>query len=922
MNDYTKFQKLLAWFVNQLNINNGIVNGKKVTGTGYSKNSTLRKRYIDFRNYDGFDLDCSINHQYGNYATRLNYIHLAGTGLNIIPEFENQNKMVDSLYIGYISKQVERKSESISISSLGLNDEEPNQALKDFFDLYKHEIIKYKNNCSTINNDISYWLGGARYEEDVSQKFIENGVYAIGFEHKDLSDIATKSASLNEWINKLSSTAAKKAFSLFVQMKAGDKIAIKSSFPKTMPNNEKYVSTLRIKAIGTVIDNIENEYRFDDNLGHTIPVSWETTNLKKDLEIGTYKDTIHQVTKEEDIKAIFYCSNNNLEIAFMSWLDKQRKSNGNPYKDNYKNCVRRSLKSNCAKLKDLNLQECNLFYQTSLESFIDLKNKIIKSSYYKSVDEQAQNGVFSSSLALYEKFLSTSEHESPPTPLISLKELAMSVLEDTHKAMTDIEIWEYALDKGLDKRLNSVGKTPWQSIYAILSNYKDGIPNPDDQIKIIDTDQRRKFVLKRYADEEENSQSSYINYNYDVGISEQKWLEMLDNAIINQRDIELLRKWLYFDGKSTCREVGKAFNEHPSAYITPTVSMARRIYEYTNCKTRSGENRDIAWWNIPFIGKYINSKEHFEWTIRPELIKALNESGITASEPMSLISYSKEDFLIDVYMTSDKYDEIISLLERKKNIILQGAPGVGKSYLAKRLAYSILGVQDESRVAMVQFHQSYSYEDFIEGYRPDGKGGFKLERGIFYKFCQTALNEEGNYYFIIDEINRGNISKIMGELMLLIENDKRGEEFAVPLTYSDELFYVPKNVFIIGMMNTADRGLAMLDYALRRRFCFAQIEPAFSNPAFIEYIKKDNEELGTRILNEMRALNADIKNDLGTGFQIGHSYFCNCDNIDEQWYKSILKYEIIPLLDEYWFDNDKQHSKWVEGLLPNEKNPN
>jgi len=300
-------------------------------------------------------------------------------------------------------------------------------------------------------------------------------------------------------------------------------------------------------------------------------------------------------------------------------------------------------------------------------------------------------------------------------------------------------------------------------------------------------------------------------------------------------------------------------------------------------------------------------------------------------------SYSKNDFLSEVFFDSDYYDEIVELINRKKNIILQGAPGVGKSYMAKRLAYSIIGEKDDNKVNMIQFHQSYSYEDFIEGYRPSGDGGFTLEPGVFYDFCTgIAKTDEANYiscinsddeevrkeadkfkyFFIIDEINRGRIEKIMGELMFLLENDKRGEEFSIKLTYSGENFYVPKNVFIIGMMNTADRSLAMMDYALRRRFSFVPISPVFENDGFINYIKKDDAALGEKILSEMKALNIDIKNDLGSGFQIGHSFLCNCNKITEDWYRSVLKYEIIPLLDEYWFDNEKQHSKWVKGLLP------
>lgn len=170
--------------------------------------------------------------------------------------------------------------------------------------------------------------------------------------------------------------------------------------------------------------------------------------------------------------------------------------------------------------------------------------------------------------------------------------------------------------------------------------------------------------------------------------------------------------------------------------------------------------------------------------------------------------YTRKDFLKDVYMSEEDYNRLTGVLCNKKNIILQGAPGVGKTYVAKRLAYSIMGVKDVERVKMVQFHQSYSYEDFIMGFRPT-LSGFELKKGAFYNFCKKAeIDSDNDYFFIIDEINRGNLSKIFGELFMLIEKDKRGSE--LQLLYSDEKFAVPKNVYIIGMMNTADRSLAKI----------------------------------------------------------------------------------------------------------------
>ncbi|WP_050995775.1 AAA family ATPase [Paenisporosarcina sp. TG20] len=192
--------------------------------------------------------------------------------------------------------------------------------------------------------------------------------------------------------------------------------------------------------------------------------------------------------------------------------------------------------------------------------------------------------------------------------------------------------------------------------------------------------------------------------------------------------------------------------------------------------------------------------------------------------PPQYESYNAKNFLSEVYMSEEKYDTLNNLLIRKKNLILLGAPGVGKTFAAERLAYSMMGEKDKSRVLVVQFHQSYSYEDFIMGYRPTEKG-FSLSKGPFYQFCKEAEPDDRPCFFIIDEINRGNLSKIFGELLMLIENDKRGKELR--LLYSDEQFSVPENVYIIGMMNTADRSLAMIDYALRRRFAFYEFEPAF-----------------------------------------------------------------------------------------------
>ncbi len=277
-------------------------------------------------------------------------------------------------------------------------------------------------------------------------------------------------------------------------------------------------------------------------------------------------------------------------------------------------------------------------------------------------------------------------------------------------------------------------------------------------------------------------------------------------------------------------------------------------------------------------------------------------------------AYTKQDFLSEVYMTEERYDALSGVLQNKLNIILQGAPGVGKTFAARRLAWSIMGEKDDSRIEFVQFHQNYSYEDFMMGYKPAGDS-FELKYGIFYRFCQKAQNQPDKpFFFIIDEINRGNMSKIFGELLMLIEKDYRGTK--ATLAYNGMPFSVPKNLYIIGMMNTADRSLAMIDYALRRRFSFFDIEPGFDSQGFLAYQNSLNNETLNALIAKVKDMNNEISLDksLGKGFCIGHSYFCGRTNCTEEWLHAVVDYDILPMLREYWFDETNKLQRW-ENIL-------
>ena len=296
------------------------------------------------------------------------------------------------------------------------------------------------------------------------------------------------------------------------------------------------------------------------------------------------------------------------------------------------------------------------------------------------------------------------------------------------------------------------------------------------------------------------------------------------------------------------------------------------------------------------------------------IMDLIRESNLGANHQSTYDAYTREEFLDEVYMSEKDLTDLENLLRNKKNIILQGAPGVGKTFCARRLAYELMGEKDESRVSLIQFHQNYSYEDFILGYKPVG-ADFELQRGIFYKFCISAANNPDKpYFFIIDEINRGNLSKIFGELLMLIEKDYRGEKLT--LAYKDEKFFVPKNVYIIGMMNTADRSLALIDYALRRRFSFYEMQPGFASEGFKKYQQGLANEHFDKLIEKVVELNKAIAADesLGSGFELGHSYFCGQKAVTDDWLRQVINYDLVPMLQEYWFDNRKEVEKWKTAL--------
>lgn len=492
---------------------------------------------------------------------------------------------------------------------------------------------------------------------------------------------------------------------------------------------------------------------------------------------------------------------------------------------------------------------------------------------------------------------------------------------------------------------------------SFLFNYKlrQAIPELDNEDPEVIAHIVWMYLEENNIDEIENEGKNKV-WIYSPGEGANKWSEFYNNGImaINWNELGDLTQY------ETKEEIRKILSENRD---TSNKNNALANWEFANeiqigdiIYAKKGKNIIVGKGIVESDYKYDEERQDYksyrkvkwiynqEKNIKDQLGEQLANKTLTdvtkytdfVNKLNSLYedrmninnTYTKYDFLNEVFISEEQYDTIINTLMRKKNIILQGAPGVGKTFCAKKIMYSLMNEKDDSRIEVVQFHQSYSYEDFIQGYRPNNEGKFTLKNGVFYNLVNEACkeynraklaNEEPKKFcIIIDEINRGNLSKVFGELMMLIESDKREKKWSLNLTYSDTKFYIPENLYIIGTMNAADRSLSMVDYALRRRFAFINLQPAFNNEKFKQYLvekEKLDKQIVEDLINKYIKLNDYIKETLGKDFMIGHSYFIgqqlDIDNFDEV-YIDIVNYEIKPLLEEYYYYDDEKIERALE----------
>ncbi len=496
---------------------------------------------------------------------------------------------------------------------------------------------------------------------------------------------------------------------------------------------------------------------------------------------------------------------------------------------------------------------------------------------------------------------------------------------------------------------------------GLISNEKRGVWSLTELGKNKTLTDKEAFELFNSIQSKFKKQDDEINLSYDVLLENSEEIEPLNFWWLNANpkiwSMSILMEgdretYTTHNEKGNKRRIYKYFEAvKPGDLIigyesTPTKQI-KAIYEVTKGIHNTTKGEEIEFqlvekleipvhWNDLKNNSVLQNCEVFsnnqgslfkltevEYDIIREII---DNKNINLEKLLQSCNIKKYKFTEDIdkpFISENDFLQTVALLRRKKNIILQGPPGVGKTFIARKLAYEIMQEIKDANIEMVQFHQSYSYEDFIQGLRPTQKGGFDLRDGIFYSFCQRAFaHPDRPFFFIIDEINRGNLSKIFGELMMLIEADKRDEKFALKLTYAEDeedRFYVPENLFIIGTMNTADRSLAIVDYALRRRFAFVTLQPDYGENFRSFLITKGlTVSMVEHICSSVTKVNGKIKEDinLGEGFQIGHSYFCTftVGEDENNWWNEILGFELKPLLEEIWFDDSAKVSEVLKQL--------
>ena len=718
------------------------------------------------------------------------------------------------------------------------------------------------------------WFVGATYgSDDQTSRFFNDGIWQNGYQDKYLDQVKS--------------------------IQTGDRIAIKSSYTRKhdlpFDNRGQSVSVMAIKAIGIVKKNHGD--------GRTLDVEWTPFNPPREWYFYTNRITVWRVLPGDWTTDAL--------ISF-SFEDKSQDI------DRFKNAPYWR-----ERFGDTSINKRRFLWTCFYEAIAD------KLLLYREKRDELIKGIHS--IASKVEGLSNLKDQFQDGSAGPLKDICpFTAMGIFNRGITDINRKNIATELATFLGVGEVIPDSFEGI-PILNNQKSWFFGFNNKRKPDDIDalweifaQAITFSASDDADVRANFISAYDSATERFGVG---W-----NLTMG---LYWIRPWNFptLDGQSQ-RYISKKLNIkiglngpkgrcNANDYLAVLNTLETRFQEEAY-PVHSFPELSLAAWLFKDGGTSAHPNATDRNVQGNELEREPEEEvTIAPIEP-----YSVDNIISDgCFIERVKIERILERLRTKKNLILQGPPGTGKTWLAKRLAFALIGQKNDSKVRAVQFHPNLSYEDFVRGWRPSGDGKLTLVDGPFVEMIRAAENEPSTrHVIVIEEINRGNPAQIFGEMLTLLEVDKRTPNEALELSYrreDDERVFIPDNLYVVGTMNIADRSLALVDLALRRRFAFIDLKPALGK-AWKNWVKIQC-GIATEILDEIEnrilSLNTEIASDssLGEQFSIGHSYvtppFGIPINDAREWFRQVVDTEIGPLLDEYWFNSLDKAQKARERLL-------
>lgn len=716
----------------------------------------------------------------------------------------------------------------------------------------------------------THWFVGAAYGgHDHTDRFLSEGIWENGSRDKLLDVVQT--------------------------MAVGDKIAIKSTYTQkhNLPfdNRGHFVSVLKIKAIGTITRNHGD--------GRHVDVDWQTDYQGREWYFYTGWTTIWKPDPEK------WESQGLIDFAF----------SGNAQDiDQFRNAPfwRERFGDN----PDPNQRfKWTRFYSAMASALLEHKDD--RSRLIAHIHDMGAK--FDGMQVLKDK--SSSGERFPLKDICPYTTFGIfnRGITDENRIMIARELANFlGVDEEVPATFEGIpvlnNQRSWFFAYEATRKPRD----IDDlwqcfatSVALADGDDNEDLKAAFIRDYDQAQACCGVSWNLTIGLY---WTRPWDYAPLDTRSRSYLAEYL---GETVAND-GPNRQCMGESYLQ-LVERLREAFSKNEYPVHSFPDLSLAAWNTSPGGGDIEGEDDLEPTRVP---------GPGPTPPVT--SYAIEDIVADgCFVPQERLEQILSRLKERKNIILQGPPGTGKTWLAKRIAYAAMQAIDPSRIKAIQFHPNLSYEDFVRGYRPATDGRLQLVDGPFLEMIQQALSHpEHTFALVIEEINRGNPAQVFGEMLTLLEHDKRYPDEALSLSYTkspEERVYIPRNLLVIGTMNIADRSLALVDLALRRRFAFIDLEPTFGQP-WQDWMQRETDmptDIIIDIEQRMLALNQAIADSasLGRQFKIGHSYVTpgRGTKVTQhlRWFRDIVMTEIGPLLEEYWFDDigcaHTQRDKLLEG---------